>query len=397
MRICIGGKNNVAVDVCEYLLTILPKNCIFGIPTRNDDGEDHYQRSFLKYIENKGIKKVTLADVYNWEDLIFLSLEFDRIIKPDKFKSRKLFNIHFSLLPAYKGVFTSALPILHGEDSSGVTFHYMDSGIDTGDIIDQYKFPIPKAYKALDLYLRCIKEGTLLVVRNISNVLNDNIEACPQSQIGSSYYSTDAIDYSNLKINFKASADQVDCQIRAFCFRPFQLPTVEGYPIFYTVITNDRSIEKPGSIIENNNEYIRVATIDYDILLYKDLLDDIMKCARENDLQALLNITHIYKYLDEKEKFHGWTPLMVAAYYNSYEAVKFFVEKGADVNCRNYKGTTVIMYAKDGAMMTGDSCSLDYLLEKGADPNICDYMDKNLFGYIDESMPVYSHIVKFLK
>ncbi len=397
MRICIGGKNNIAVNVCEYLLTILPKDQIYAITNKSDDGEDSYQRSFLKYVNNKDIGLVNLEDIYEWEDLIFLSLEFDRIIKPEKFKSGKLFNIHFSLLPAYKGVFTSALPILRGERYGGVTFHYIDSGIDTGDIIGQFKFEIPSDYKAVDLYLRCISEGTKLVIKNLNNLLIGNIKAFPQEKQGSTYYSTDAIDYANLQINFKATAGQIDCQIRAYSYRPFQLPKVNNYPIFYTEITNDRSKLKPGSIIEDNKDFLKISSIDYDILLYKDRLEEVLQCCRNNDLNSFLNIPHLYKYINEMEKEHGWTPLIVAAYYNSFDIVRFLVEHGADINTRNYNGTTVIMYAKNGSMSTGGFKTIDYLLENGADPNIKDYSNRNLFDYIGKEMPVYTHVINYKK
>ena len=59
---------------------------------------------------------------------------------PKNFLNARLYNIHFSYLPAYKGMFTSALPIKNGEVDSGVTLHKIESGIDTGDIIDQIKF-----------------------------------------------------------------------------------------------------------------------------------------------------------------------------------------------------------------------------------------------------------------
>lgn len=395
MRICIGGKNNIAVDVCKHLMTILSKEFIYAIPNSNDDGKDNYQRSFLKFVNNEKIQVVSLQDVYEWENLIFLSLEFDRIIRTEKFKSKNLFNIHFSLLPAYKGVYTSALPILNGEEHGGVTLHYMDRGIDTGDIIDQVRFPIPVDYKAIDLYLRCIKEGTALVIKNISSMLEGKIKATPQPIFGSTYYSKDAINYSNLSINFKATAEQIDCQIRAFNYRPFQLPEVLGEPIFYTHITNDKSVEKPGTIIENNIDFIRTATIDYDIILYKDRLDYVMDCCKNNNLIGLLNITNLYRYINEKEKAHGWTPLIVAAYFNSFKVLKYLIENGADINGANNNGTTVIMYAKDGSILTGEFQTLDFLLENGADPNIQDYNGKDLFDYIDDSMSVWNHVIKY--
>ncbi|MBQ8080233.1 MAG: hypothetical protein IJ236_09800 [Oscillospiraceae bacterium] len=74
--------------------------------------------------------------MYDTEDLIFLSAEFDRLIRPDKFRSQELYNIHFSLLPRYKGCYTSVHPLLHGDTTTGVTFHRIRRGIDTGEIID---------------------------------------------------------------------------------------------------------------------------------------------------------------------------------------------------------------------------------------------------------------------
>ena len=87
----------------------------------------------------------------------------------------------------------------------------------------------------------------------------------------------------------------------------------------------------------------------------------------------------------------------MAAYFNSFEVVKFLVEHGANINITNYNGTTVIMYAKNGSMTTSGFQTFDYLLENGADPNKKDYMDKDLFDYIDESMPVWKHVINYRK
>ena len=69
-------------------------------------------------------------------------IEFDQIIKPTEFRSNRLFNIHFSYLPEFKGMYTSAIPILQGSTHTGVTLHGIDQGIDTGPIIAQEKFEI---------------------------------------------------------------------------------------------------------------------------------------------------------------------------------------------------------------------------------------------------------------
>ena len=50
--------------------------------------------------------------------------------------------IFISLLPKYRGVFTSTNVILNNEKTTGVTFHKIDKGIDTGDIIGQKSFKL---------------------------------------------------------------------------------------------------------------------------------------------------------------------------------------------------------------------------------------------------------------
>ena len=106
MKICIAGKNNIAVSVCSYLLKKYPDIPILVVKNRTDNGTDSFQRSFWKFANDNNLPMKELEDVYSIPDLIFLSLEFDRIIYPERFSSSKLFNIHFSLLPAYKGMYT---------------------------------------------------------------------------------------------------------------------------------------------------------------------------------------------------------------------------------------------------------------------------------------------------
>lgn len=384
LRICIGGKNNIAVDVCKYLLQKYNRNVIYAIPNKNDNGQDGFQRSFKKFVNLENIKIVSLEDVYSWENLVFLSLEFDRIIKPERFRSNQLFNIHFSLLPKYKGCHTAAMPLLNGESMVGVTLHKIEAGIDTGDIIEQDEFEISDKDNCESLYSKLIEHGTELVKKSIKQLFSDSYTLTPQSVVDSTYYSRSAIDYSNIKIDLNATAFQIDRQIKAFAFRAFQLPIVYSAPIFFTVITNEKSKQRSGSILEDNEEFIKLSTIDYNICLFKDRLSDICLYSKNGDLFQLERISYIERYVNEKEPSHGWTPLMIAAYNNQYDIAKYLIEHGADVNAQNYNGTTVIMYAKDGTLKSKDSRLLFYLLSKGAKPKIKDYSGKNLYDYLQD-------------
>lgn len=384
MRICIGGKNNIAVDVCHYLLERFGSNVISVIPTKGDDGKDGFQRSLRKYAKERDIQIHSLEEIYEWDDLIFLSTEFDRIIRPSKFKSNELYNIHFSLLPKYKGCHTAAMPILNGEELTGVTLHLMDSGIDTGDIVEQRKLLIEPNDTCRSLYLKLIGLGTKTVIENIDRIIAKDYNTYSQSYDNSTYFPRTDIDYANIKIDYNRTAKQIDRQIRAFSFRDFQMPYYEGTPVFYTEITNDKSVEKPGTFICENDNLIRIATIDYDILLYKDRMADIINLVQDGKIEELKRINNLRRYVDEHESTHGWTLLMIAAYHCQFEVAEYLISLGSDINAINNNGTTVIMYAKNGYVDHQDDRVIAYLLKNGANPYQRDYAGLNLYNYTDK-------------
>lgn len=271
MIVCVAGKNNIAVDATDFLLNeiLVEKSDLTVIYNRNDNGSDFFQKSFRKYCSEKKLKSVNLEELFHIENLILFSLEYDRIIPVEKFCSRKLYNIHFSLLPKYKGMFTSALPILHGETHSGVTLHEIDEGIDTGDIIAQTKFEIGSTSTARDLYLKYIEFGTALFKNNIESLLSGNFTKQRQLPMNSSYYSKKTIDYSNLQIDLRKTAFEIVNQIRAFNFKEYQIPVVFEKLIESGTILSSKSTLRAGTIISETEDYLDISTIDYDLRLRK--------------------------------------------------------------------------------------------------------------------------------
>lgn len=270
MNICIAGKNNIAIDVCRYVVEHYPQAHVYALINRNEQGVDNWQHSYLKYINSEPrVELSTIEQMYEIEDLLFVSVEYDKIIKPRLFKTKQLYNIHFSLLPAYKGCYPSVWPIFNGEEYAGVTLHKMNQGIDTGDIIAQKRFKLSPKETSFSLYTRLIDEGAKLVIKHIDKLVTNKFKSYPQSAVGSTYYSKKSIDYSNLCIDLNVTADQLDRQIRAFYFPVYQVANVYGYPIAGTRILRIHSTAKPGSIIKETKKWLKIATIDYDIILYK--------------------------------------------------------------------------------------------------------------------------------
>jgi methionyl-tRNA formyltransferase len=264
MYLCIAGKNNIAVEILDYAMSIFDKGKILGVPNCTDIGEDGWQKSFLKKCCDEGIECAHIHQLYNM-DMVFLSLEYNELIYPSKFKSKNLFNIHFSALPKFRGMYTSTWPILKGEKESGVTLHKIDNGIDTGDIIDQILFPIKNEDTARDLYFKYIKYGTMLVKENLINLLEGNFITYPQSVKGATYYAKGSIKFN--EINFRQTADAVVNQIRAFTFKEYQLPKINDRIIEKAVILDERSQKRPMNILEESEKYIIMSTIDYNIKL----------------------------------------------------------------------------------------------------------------------------------
>lgn len=383
--VCIAGKNQIAIDGVRSVLNAgILKSEIYSICNKTDTGKDCWQPSFKRYCRLNNIKIVELEDVYEIESLVFISLEFDQIVSTLKFKSKKLFNIHFSALPKYKGMFTSILPILHGEENSGVTLHYINDGIDTGDVIDQILFSLPEYITGVNLYFKYLKFGKELLEKNIQNIIRTKIKSVPQNISKSSYFSKSFIDFNNLEINFRQSAFQVTNYINAFSFRPYQLLSLNGSQVVKCVCTNNQSYLKPGTIIFENPLYFEVSTIDFNIRVLKDNLDEILNKAKLNDKKAIEEFYNLgFDLNDRNEK--GWNSLIVASFYESIDVIEFLLENNkVDINCFNYNGTTPLMYAMTTSIKNSNLKIMKRLIDLGANPYQEDFSGKNVFEYAEE-------------
>lgn len=387
----VAGKNNIAVDTLSYLLKKVDRKEIKVVINTTDTFVDTWQRSLGKFAINNCIEIIELINCYHIPNLVFLSLEFDKIISPSLFnKDAKLINIHFSKLPSYKGMYTSVMPILNGESETGVTLHYIDHGIDTGDIIDQEIFLIGKDDLASNVYQKYLSHGTSLVIKNLGRI--DELVGKPQGYLNSSYYSKHTIDFSQISINLNTTAINIVNQIRAYSFRVYQLPEVFSEKICGAIVLPERSTEKPGTIINNLEDSIIVSSIDYNVMLFKDRFDNLINCIRNNDICGVNKLIRNRFLINERTEIKGWSPLIIALYNNYHEIVKLLLENGADYNLCNYNGTTPLMYAKDGWINSNNSSSFDLLLRYGVDVYIVDYNNKNLLDYLKHKDSGYYNI-----
>ena len=251
-KICIAGKNDIAVNALYYLKEKIGIENLCVIPNKNDSGIDNWQKSLQKAATNLGVTICSLEEIYQIPNLIFISLEFDKIIKTKKFRTTHLYNIHFSKLPKYKGMYTSVMPILNGEKESGVTLHQIDDGIDTGNIIAQKVFPITINDTARDLYFKYLDNAFALFKNNIEKIINGDYKTTIQPYEGASYYSKQSIDFKDIKIDLNKTSFEIHNQIRAFIFKEYQLPQINNFKIQKSILTNEYIGRNISELHKNN-------------------------------------------------------------------------------------------------------------------------------------------------
>lgn len=268
MIVCIAGKNQIAVNACDYLLNVLgyDHNKVLVCPNQGDTGEDGWQPSLKKYAIQNQLKVVRLENLYDVKNLIFISLEYDKIIKPQSFKTQKLYNIHFSKLPAYKGMYTSVHPILNGEEYTGVTLHEIDDGIDTGPIIDQKTIKIGVNDTARDLYYKYLKSGEDLFKESLEKLLLGDYSTKKQGGFAASYFAKNSLDFKDININFNKTSFEIHNQIRAFIFEEYQLPVVDGRRVIKSILTEEL-ISRNSFIVMAKNKIVISGIDGYKIIL----------------------------------------------------------------------------------------------------------------------------------
>lgn len=227
--LCVAGKSQAAVDVLFGAGRFTDQ--VVCLPNSGDYGTDGWQPSLRKAAKDLGIEIVTLDWAMAQPDLMFMSVEYDRIIKPALFASKRLYNVHFSLLPKYRGCNTAVWPILNGETEHGVTLHEIDAGVDTGPIIAQRAFEIGRM-TSRQLYGRCLEMSAALVLEWLPALLTGAYTATPQDESKASTYPRKALDYGLKEIDLSETSEQILRRIRAFTFPEYQRPTYRGQTIF---------------------------------------------------------------------------------------------------------------------------------------------------------------------
>lgn len=96
-------------------------------------------------------------------------------------------NCHSSLLPKHRGPNPFAAAILTGERETGVTFHIMTEGIDSGPILAQYRLPIEETDTAGAVYRKTASLAGEHVLEVIDRIAAEGLAGEPQNEAEATY------------------------------------------------------------------------------------------------------------------------------------------------------------------------------------------------------------------
>jgi len=156
-------------------------------------------------------------------------------------------NVHFSLLPKYRGASCVAQAILNGDVQTGVTIMKVVEKLDAGPILAQEKLSIQENDTTGFLEEELAKRGGKLLIETLQNL--EKISPREQKDAETSY--APLIKKENAHINWEKTAKEIHNQIRAY----------NPWPIAYSFIDKQRLKIYSSRVIEENISTDRHGTL----------------------------------------------------------------------------------------------------------------------------------------
>jgi len=135
--------------------------------------------------------KETVNLIKENETDILITYDCSQILKKEAMNAAKVasINIHSSLLPKYRGTAPIYWVLKNNEKETGVTVHFIDEGVDTGDIILQNRIEIIKGMSMVTLTNKLAQLGAESIFQAVQKVKDKAISPVRQDSKDATYYS----------------------------------------------------------------------------------------------------------------------------------------------------------------------------------------------------------------
>ena len=202
-------------------------------------------------------EEITTALVKTSCDIV-ITIAFGQLVKEKALNIPKhgWINIHFSMLPKWRGAAPVQHSILRGEKSTGISIFKLDQGMDTGPIYLAKEFPINQDETTSEVLNRLSIEGSAMTLSALEMIKNFK-QPLEQSIEGASY--APKFQKKDGGINWGASSESIYNLYRALGFNPGIWSVLNGVRIR---INNLRRLDvlsdlRPGDInVVNEKMYV---------------------------------------------------------------------------------------------------------------------------------------------
>lgn len=245
-RIIFFGSAEFALTELKFAVVVLEKLCEAGFPpvlvvTTPDAPVGREQvltpspvkvkakELGLEVFTPEKLDQEAIAKIKSFAPEVGISVVYGKIIPKELIEifSKRILNIHPSLLPRFRGPTPIQSAILAGEEKTGVTIMLVDEEVDHGPILAQREFSIflpagdlPKGdnsqFSNLNyntLHDELVKIGVALLLETLPRWLAGEITSVPQDHSKATF--TRKFTREDGKINWQKSAEEIDRQIRA--------------------------------------------------------------------------------------------------------------------------------------------------------------------------------------
>ena len=168
-------------------------------------------------------------------------------------------NLHFSLLPAWRGAAPVQRAVMAGDDVTGASTFFIEEGLDTGPVLGTMTERIRPTDTAGDLLARLAVGGAGLLVATM-----DGLEAgslVPKSQPAEGISLAPKVTVADARIDWARPAFVVDRQVRGCTPNPGAWTTFRGERVKIEPVTPvaDNAADRPGTVVAGKRE-VHVAT-----------------------------------------------------------------------------------------------------------------------------------------
>ena len=245
--------------------------------TTDDTLKQYCSKYNIEYLHLANINSVEFINQAKSFDCdLFVSMSFNQIFRKSTFSLPPLgtINCHAGKLPFYRGRNILNWALINDENEFGITVHFVDEGIDTGDIVLQRIFPISDSDDYNILLDRAYDECAKILYDALILIQEGNVIRINQSSIHPVGFYCGMRSVGDEVINWNQPSRQVFNFIRALCkpgpvaktFSNGQLVRINKAKIIKDA---PKYINTPGQLLAKTKEGFLVKTQDSFIEIFE--------------------------------------------------------------------------------------------------------------------------------